>query len=89
MEILLAEKLETAISCDIYSFMNVHKSTLDENIIQKAKNFLANLENNLALRKLWSFYQSKFYYAAEAAWKEIMDSVRNLYNIGRINIEKK
>lgn len=50
-----------------------------ESYLMEAVEVFDELQDNSAMRRLWSSYQKKFSYAADLDWMDIMMSIRNLY----------
>lgn len=47
--------------------------------LQDAADVFNEIENDAGMQGLWQAYQKKFSYAAEVSWKDVMQSVRALY----------
>lgn len=56
-----------------------HNRGSDEQIKNAAAVF-NDVENSPVMQKFWESYQMKFSYAADLSWKEVMQSVRRLYD---------
>ena len=50
-----------------------------EQYLNQANEVFDEVENNLAMQKLWEAYRKKFFYAADLEWTMIMKEVRELY----------
>jgi predicted nucleotidyltransferase component of viral defense system len=66
-------------------FVEAFKKTADKrgsyNLLQeKGKENINEIENSLALTKLWERYQQKNDYASDLTWTEAVKSVKDLYN---------
>ena len=50
-----------------------------EQYLNQANEVFDEVENNLAMQKLWEAYRKKFFYAADLEWTMIMKEIRELY----------
>ena len=50
-----------------------------EQYLNRANEVFDEVENNLAMQKLWEAYRKKFFYAADLEWTMIMKEIRELY----------
>ena len=50
-----------------------------EQYLNQANEVFDEVENNLAMQKLWETYRKKFFYAADLEWTMIMKEIRELY----------
>lgn len=54
--------------------------------MQEAEGILEQVEESSVMEKLWQSYQRTYSYAASLSWHTVMDSVRVLYRIEKIQI---
>ena len=52
-----------------------------EQYLHDATDIFNEVEHDAVMQKLWQAYQKKFSYASEISWKEVMQSVRELYQM--------
>lgn len=50
-----------------------------------AESILDEVQTSQNMMSLWKSYQKKFDYATDIGWNEVMEAVRRLYRICRIN----
>ena len=51
-------------------------------LLNDAVEVLEEVENSLAVERLWGLYQKKFSYATDLPWALVMSSVKKLYLLG-------
>lgn len=56
------------------------RGTLEQ--MKEAAAVFNEIEENLAMEKLWQVYQKNYFYAADLSWHTVMNSVRALYTVG-------
>jgi len=66
------------------AFANTVEKRGSAAVIQSMDLILDEVEGSPEMMALWNGYQSKFEYAADIAWSEIMQGIRNLCEIVRI-----
>ena len=52
-----------------------------EQYLHDATDIFNEVEHDAVMQKLWQAYQKKFSYASEISWEEVMQSVRELYQM--------
>lgn len=57
-------------------------------LAENAKEILNAVENDKNIKSLWNVYQSKFKYAQEYSWNEVMWSIRKLSSEAKLDVEK-
>lgn len=57
-------------------------------LAENAEEILNAVENDKNIKSLWNVYQSKFKYAQEYSWNEVMWSIRKLSSEAKLDVEK-
>lgn len=57
-------------------------------LVENAEKVLSAIENDKNIQTLWDVYQSKFKYAQEYSWNEVMWSIRKLSSEAKLDVEK-
>ncbi len=58
------------------------------NLLKNSENVLQALENDENIKKLWNLYRTKYSYAKEYTWDDVINSVRKLSITSKLNIKK-
>ena len=63
------------------AFLNTSRKRGSSLVINDAETILNEIGTSSEMKALWKSYQSKFDYAVDISWDDVMKSVRRLYNI--------
>ena len=54
-----------------------------ERHLEHAVEIFEEIQTDLIMQKLWTSYQKKFSYASDIPWEQVMEAVKELYNMSR------